>query len=117
QLAEHDVRAAVVRRHRHGRPDRHNARRPPIEPPCVGMEQPPDRPRRVVAHDQTRLEAEPLERLRLRLGVLADAADVRPRERDDDADLHQPTKSLKRLAWYVAAWKYELHVEQRHIRW
>src|SRR5205085_9640763 len=96
--------------------DRHHAGRPPVEAARIGMEEPPDRAGRVVAHDQPRLEAEPLERLGLRLRVLAHAADVRPRKGNDDADLHAPTKSLKRRAWYPAAWKYELQVEQRHMR-
>jgi hypothetical protein len=42
----------------------------------------------VVAHDQPRLEPELGQGLCLALGVLDDAADVRPGEGDDDADLH-----------------------------
>ena len=45
-------------------------------------------PRRVVPHDQAHVVAELLERCRLQLRVLDDGAPERPRERDDDPDLH-----------------------------
>ena len=56
--------------------------------PASGVQQLAKRAGRVVAHDQPRLEADPLERLGLRLGVLADPTDVGPRERNDDAHFH-----------------------------
>ena len=44
--------------------------------------------RRVVPHYQAHVVAELLERCRLQLRVLHDGAPERPRERDDDPDLH-----------------------------
>ena len=45
--------------------------------------------RRVVAHHQAHVVAELLECRRLQLRVLDDRAPERPRERDDDPDLHR----------------------------
>ena len=44
--------------------------------------------RRVVAHDQAHVVATLLECRRLQLRMLDDRAPERPRERDDDPDLH-----------------------------
>jgi hypothetical protein len=44
--------------------------------------------RRIVPHDQAHVVTELLERCRLQLRVLDDCAPERPRERDNDPDLH-----------------------------
>ena len=44
--------------------------------------------RRVVAHHEPYVMAEPSERVRLKLRVLDDGAPERPRVGDDDPDLH-----------------------------
>ena len=50
--------------------------------------------RRVVAHDQAHVVATPLECRRLQLRVLDDRAPERPRERDDDPDLHGVARKI-----------------------
>ena len=49
-------------------------------------------PGRIVAHDQAHVVAELLERCRLQLRMLDDRAPERPRERDDDPDLHAASR-------------------------
>ena len=56
--------------------------------PVRGWSSRVSRPGRVVAHHELHLVAARPERVGLVLGVLDDAAPVRPRERDDDSDLH-----------------------------
>ena len=99
ELAEDDVRSRGVRRHGHGtcrsrspapdadrsgrRPDGRTARRVPGgSSPMISRVSMPSC----------------FERLGLTLGVLADTADVRPRERHDDPDLHvrEPRWSMPR---------------------
>ena len=56
--------------------------------PTRGCSDARELPGRVVAHDQAHVVAELLERRGLQLRVLDDRAPERPRERDDDPDLH-----------------------------
>ena len=56
--------------------------------PRARVQQAREHARRVVAHQDLHVVTAAPQRRRLVLGVLDDAAPVRPRERDDDADLH-----------------------------
>ena len=86
---EDDVRQRAVRRARRpsGRPGSISGGRSPWRP-VRGWRRRVSRPGRVVAHQDLHLVAARAQRGRLVLGVLDDAAPVRPRERHDDADLH-----------------------------
>ena len=85
---EHDVRQRAVRRDDHRPADRDDVVRRLAVAPVPRVQRPRERPRRVVADDRPRLDAEPAQRLRLELRVLVDCAPERPREGHDDADLH-----------------------------
>ena len=56
--------------------------------PVARVQRARERPRRVVADDRPRLDAQPAERLRLELRMLVDSPPERPGEGHDDADLH-----------------------------
>jgi tetratricopeptide (TPR) repeat protein len=72
--------------------------------PVPGVERPGEGPRRVVADQRARLDAQPAEGLRLELRMLVHGTPERPREGDDDADLHAA------ILW-IAARKYSLSVD------
>ena len=52
------------------------------------MQDPSELARRIVSHHQAHVVTEILERRRLQLSMLDDGTPERPRERDDDPDLH-----------------------------
>ena len=56
--------------------------------PDARVQDPRELARRVVAHHQAYVVTELLERRRLQLRMLHDRTPERPRERDDDPDLH-----------------------------
>ena len=87
--AEHDVRKRPVRRNDHRPADPDHVRRRRVVPAEPRVQEPGERPRRVVANDRPRFDPEPAQCFRLQLGVLDDGAPEGPGERDDDAQLHR----------------------------
>ena len=85
---EHDVRQRAVRGHDHRSPHGNDVVRRLTVPPVPRVQRPRERPRRVVADDRPRLDAQLAERLRLELRMLVDGSPERPGEGHDDADLH-----------------------------
>ena len=104
--AQDDVGKRAVRRDDHRAADGDHVRGRTLVPPaprvqCVGKP-----PGRIVADDDPRLDAEPLERAGLVLRVFGDTAPERPGVRDDDPDLHAEGSCPKRAA-----------VKPRCLRW
>src|SRR5262245_31061231 len=87
--AEDEVRERSVAGHDHRAPERDHAGRRRPGPPRPRVEDAAEGAGRVVPDQQTGLDPERLERARLRLGVVDDAAAERPGVRNDDADLHR----------------------------
>ena len=85
---EDDVRQRAVGRDDDRAADRDDPRREVAVAAAARVEEPRQVPGRVVAHHDLDLVAARAERVGLVLGVLDDAAPVRPREGDDDPDLH-----------------------------
>ena len=96
---EHDVRERAVRGHDHRAPHRDDVVRRLAVAPDARVQDPGELARRVVAHHQAHVVAELLERRCLQLRVLDDRTPERPRERDDDPDLHEREPNDGRLRW------------------
>src|SRR4029079_16953790 len=63
------------------------------------MQDPRELTRRVVAHHQAHVVTKLLERRRLQFGMFDDSTPERPRERDDDPDLHPREPNGRPLRW------------------
>ncbi len=85
---QHDVRERAVRRNDHGTADGYHVRRRLPVAADARVQDARELTRWVVAHDQAHVVATLLECRRLQLCMLDDRAPERPRERDDDPDLH-----------------------------
>ena len=96
---QHDVRERAVRRNDHGTADGNHVRRRVAVTADPGMQDARELTRRVVAHDQAHVVATVLECRRLQLRMLDDRAPERPRERDDDPDLHLREPNDRRIGW------------------
>ena len=88
---EHDVRQRAVRRHDDRAADRDDSLGQRRVPPRSRVEESREPAGRIVAHEDLNIVAAPPERIGLMLAVFDDTAPVRPRERDDDPDLHAAT--------------------------
>ena len=85
---EDDVRERAVRRHDDGAADRDDPGGQVAVPTGARMQEPREPAGRIVPHQDLDVVPAVAQRGRLVLGVLDDPAPVRPRERDDDPDLH-----------------------------
>jgi hypothetical protein len=89
---EDDVRQRAVRWDDHGAPDGDDVRRRLSVAPDPRVQDAGELTRRIVPHDEADVVAASFERRRLELCMLDDRTPKRPRERDNDPDLH--AKSL-----------------------
>ena len=85
---ENDVRQGAVRRDDDRATDRDDPRRQVAVAAAPGVQETRHRSRWVVTHQDPDVVAAVAQGVRLVFGMLHDAAPVRPREGDDDADLH-----------------------------
>ena len=96
---EDDVRQRPVRGDDHRSSHGYDVGRRVAVTPDARVQDASELTRRVVAHDQAHVVATVLECCRLQLRVLDDRAPERPRERDDDPDLHLREPNDPSVRW------------------